>query len=290
MNIEQFESYRPLLFSIAYRMLGSVAEAEDMLQDAYLRVQGQVPESVEKPKYYLTTVVTRLCLNRLSAARTQREQYLGPWLPEPIVTEDRPELVNPAQRVTSYDSISIAFLVLLEALSPAERAVFVLHEVFDYKFQEVGQILAKSEAACRQLFRRAKGHLSQNRPRFEATPEQHERLLHSFINVVELGEIEAFLQLLAQDVTLVPDGGGERGAAIHVLRGQEAVAKFILGTYRLAGSKRIAYRFTSLNGQRAILAHTPDGRPFFAVFIYSDGQTIQLIHVIAGRKLAALAA
>jgi hypothetical protein len=114
-------------------------------------------------------------------------------------------------------------------------------------------------------------------------------LLNSFIKVVELGEIESFLQLLAQDVTLVPDGGGERGAAIHVLRGQEAVAKFILGTYHLGGSKRITYRFTTLNGQRAILAYTPEGRPFFAVFIYSDGRRVQLIHVIAGRKLAAIA-
>lgn len=289
MNIEQFEQYRPLLFSIAYRMLGSVAEAEDVLQDAYLRVQGRAVEAIEQPKYYLTTIVTRLCLNQLSAARTQREQYLGPWLPEPVLTEDRPELVNPAQRATTYDSISIAFLLLLEALSPAERAVFLLHEIFDYKFQEVGAMLGKSEAACRQLFRRAKGHISENRPRFEAAPEQHERLLHSFIKVVELGEIETFLQLLAQDVSLIPDGGGERGAAIRVLRGQEAVSKFILGTYRLVESKDIAYRVTSLNGQRAILAQTPDGRPFFALFIYGDGQTVQLIHVIAGRKLAAIA-
>jgi RNA polymerase sigma-70 factor (ECF subfamily) len=288
MNIEQFEQYRPLLFSIAYRMLGSVAEAEDVLQETYLRLQGHAAEAIEQPKYYLTTIVTRLCLNHLGAARTQREQYLGPWLPEPVLTEDKPELVNPAQRATTYDSISIAFLLLLEALSPAERAVFLLHEIFDYKFQEVGEILGKSEAACRQLFRRAKGHISANRPRFEATPEQHERLLRSFINVVELGDIETFLQLLAQDVTLVPDGGGERGAAIHVLRGQDAVSKFILGTYRLAGAKIIEYRLTTLNGQQAILARAANGRPFFAVFIYGDGQTVQLIHVIAGRKLAAI--
>ncbi len=136
------QQYRPLLFSIAYRMLGSVAEAEDVLQDAYLRVQAHATETIEKPKYYLTTIVTRLCLNQLGAARTQREQYLGPWLPEPILTEDKLELVNPAQRVTTYDSISIAFLVLLEALSPAERAVFLLHEIFGYKYQEVGEILS----------------------------------------------------------------------------------------------------------------------------------------------------
>jgi RNA polymerase sigma-70 factor (ECF subfamily) len=288
MNIDQFQHYRPLLFSIAYRMLGSVAEAEDVLQDAYLRVQAHAAETIEKPKYYLTTIVTRLCLNQLSAVRTQREQYLGPWLPEPILTEDKPELVNPAEGVVMHDSISIAFLMLLESLAPAERAVFLLHEVFDYKFKEIGGMLDKSEAACRQLFRRAKAHIAENRPRFKATPQQHERLLQGFIKVAELGEFESFLQLLAEDVTLFPDGGGERGAATRVLRGRETVSAFILGTYRLA-PKNLHYRLVMLNGQQAILASAAGGRPYFAVFIYSDGDTVNLIHVIAGRKLSALA-
>jgi RNA polymerase sigma-70 factor (ECF subfamily) len=287
MNIEQFQQYRPLLFSIAYRMLGSVAEAEDVLQDAYLRVQAHATETIEKPKYYLTTIVTRLCLNQLSAARTQREQYLGPWLPEPILTADKPQLVNPVEQVISHDSLSIAFLVLLESLLPTERAVFLLHEVFDYKFREIAEMVGKREAACRQLFRRAKQHLAEDRPRFKATPQQHERLLRSFIQVVELGEVEAFLQLLAEEVTLVPDGGGERGAAIRVLRGREAVSAFILGTYRLA-LKELRYELTLLNGQQAILARTAEGRPYFAVFMYSDGEAIHLIQVIAGRKLSAI--
>jgi len=287
MNIEQFQQYRPLLFSIAYRMLGSVAEAEDVLQDAYLRVQGHASETIEQPKYYLTTIVTRLCLNQLSAARTQREQYLGPWLPEPILTEDKPELVNPVEQAVTHDSISIAFLILLESLLPAERAVFLLHEVFEYKYREIAAMLGKSEAACRQLFRRAKGHIAENRPRFKATPQQHERLLQSFIKVVELGELDSFLQLLADDVSLLPDGGGERGAAIRVLHGRDAVAAFIMGTYRLA-PKNLQYGLTMLNGQQAILARTADGRPYFAVFIYSDGDAVNLIHVIAGRKLSSI--
>jgi RNA polymerase sigma-70 factor (ECF subfamily) len=289
MNIEQFQQYRPLLFSIAYRMLGSVAEAEDVLQDAYVRIQGQALETIEKPKYYLTTVVTRLCLNQLSAARTQREQYLGPWLPEPIPTEDKPELVNPLEQAITHDSLSIAFLLLLESLLPAERAVFLLREVFDYSYREIADILGKREAACRQLFRRAKSHLAENRPRFEATPQQHERLLQSFIKVVELGELESFLQLLAEDVSLLPDGGGQRGAAIRVLQGREAVAAFILGTYRLS-PKNLQYNLVMLNGQQAILARTAEGRPYFAVFIYSEGETVNLIHVIAGRKLSAICA
>jgi RNA polymerase sigma-70 factor (ECF subfamily) len=287
MDIEQFQQYRPLLFSIAYRMLGSVAEAEDVLQETYLRVQGQPAETIEKPKYYLTTIVTRLCLSQLSSARVQREQYLGPWLPEPVLTEARPELANPLEQALTHDSLSIAFLVLLESLLPAERAVFLLREVFDYSYREIAGMLDKSEAACRQLFRRAKGHIAEKRPRFKATPEQLERLLHSFIQVVELGEVEGFLQLLAEDVTLVPDGGGERGAAIRVLRGQEAVAAFILGSYRQA-PKDLHYSLVRLNGQPAILARAAGGRPYFAVFIYSDGEKVNLIHVIGGRKLLAL--
>ncbi|HXV43006.1 MAG TPA: sigma factor-like helix-turn-helix DNA-binding protein, partial [Anaerolineae bacterium] len=191
-------------------------------------------------------------------------------------------------QAATRDSISIAFLVLLESLLPAERAVFLLHEVFDYKFREIGEMLGKTEAACRQLFRRAKQHIAARRPRFKANPQQHQRLLQSFIKVVELGEVESLLQLLAADVTLVPDGGGERGAAIRVLRGREAVAAFIQGTYRLAPPD-LQYGLTLLNGQQAILARTAQGRPYFAVFIYSEGESINLIHVIAGRKLSALA-
>ncbi|MBE7555424.1 MAG: RNA polymerase sigma factor SigJ [Anaerolineales bacterium] len=287
MNIEQFQQYRPLLFSIAYRMLGSVAEAEDVLQDAYLRVQAHAAEIIEQPKYYLTTIVTRLCLNQLSAARTQREQYLGPWLPEPVLTADRPELVNPVEQAVIHDSLSIAFLVLLESLLPTERAVFLLHEVFDYKFGEIAEMLGKREAACRQLFRRAKAHIAEHRPRFAASPQQHERLLQSFIKVVELGEVDPFVLLLAEDVTLVPDGGGERGAAIRVLQGREVVSAFIFGTYRLA-PKDLQYNLTLLNGQQAILARTAEGRPYFAVFIYSESEAVNLIHVIAGRKLLSL--
>lgn len=288
MTVEQFNQYRPLLFSIAYRMLGVVADAEDILQEAYLRVQAHANEVVEKPKQYLATIVTRLCLNQLSAARTQRQQYLGPWLPEPILTEQHPELVNPIENVLLHDSISIAFLVLLESLQPAERAVFLLHEVFDYKHSEIAQILDKSEAACRQLLRRAKTYIAERRPRFTVAPEQHERLLHSFIHSVQSGEVEAFLQLLAEDVTLVPDGGGERGAAIHVLRGKDAVSAFALGTYRTT-PPGVQFSLPLINGQPAILARTAEGRPFYALFLYGDGEQIHLVHVVAGRKLAAIA-
>lgn len=287
MTIEQFETYRPLLFAIAYRMVGTVAEAEDILQDAWLRVQNQVTEQIEKPKQYLSTIVTRLCLNYLSSARVQREQYLGPWLPEPIPTEDRPELVNPLEKAITHDSISIAFLVLLESLQPTERAVFLLHEIFDYKHGEIAAMLGKTEAACRQLLRRAKQHVAERRPRFTANPAEHEQLLQSFIQVVELGDVDNFLQLLTEDVTLVPDGGGERGAAIRVLRGRDAVAAFAQGTYRHS-PPGITFTIQALNGQPAIVARRSDGRPYYVLFLYSEGDQVNLIHVIAGQKLAAL--
>jgi len=289
MTLDQFQQYRPLLFSIAYRMLGTATEAEDVLQDAYLRwQQAAAAENIENPKYYLTTIVTRLCLNVLNSARVQREEYLGPWLPEPILTDGRANLINPAEQTMTHDTISIAFLLLLESLSPVERAVFLLHEVFDYKFQEVSDILGKSEANCRQLFRRAKAHIAANRPRFETSPDAVDRLLTSFIKTVETGEIDAFLNMLAEDVKLVPDGGGQRGAAIHVVHGREAVSAFILGTRRLF-AQNATYELVTLNGQRAILAKTEEGRPFFALFLYRSHGRIQLFHVIAGRKLVGLA-
>ena len=285
--LETFQQFRPLLFAIAYRMLGSATEAEDILQDAYLRWQGKAADTIDNPKYYLTTIVTRLCLNQLSAAKNQRETYIGPWLPEPILTENQPDLVDPAQRAATYDSISIAFLVLMESLSPAERAVFLLHEVFAYKFREVAEVLEKSEAACRQLFHRARQHITANQPRFDLEPVQHTRFLQRFIETVEAGEIDAFLQMLADDVALVPDGGGQRGAAIRMVKGREGVSAFILGTRRLAPAG-LHFKIMALNGTPAIVALTTDKRPFFALFLYPQNNTIQMMHVIAGRKLKSI--
>ena len=286
-HVDIFQQYRPLLFSIAYRMLGSATEAEDILQDAYLRWMSQSLETIHNPKYYLTTITTRLCLNELNAARSKRESYLGPWLPEPVLTENRPELANPAERAATYDSISIAFLLLLESLSPAERAVFLLREVFGYKYAEVAGILDKSEAACRQLFHRARGHIEENRPRFDVAPAEHNKMLNRFIVTVETGEIDEFLQMLADDVTLVPDGGGQRGAAIRVMKGRDSVSSFILGVRQLEPAG-IQYEVVTLNGQRAILAVTPERQPFFALFLHTQGGAVQMMHVIAGRKLAGM--
>src|SRR2546421_3287508 len=165
-RVESFETYRPYLFAIAYRMLGSAMDAEDMVQETYLRYQATPPETIHSLKAFLTTILTRLCMDQLHLARRKREMYVGPWLPEPIITADAPELVKVEERVDTEESISLAFLVLLEQLPPIERAVFLLREVFEYDYAEIATFLGKSEIACRQAFSRAKKHLSEHRPRF----------------------------------------------------------------------------------------------------------------------------
>lgn len=282
--IEHFETHRPFMFALAYRMLGTVTDAEDVIQDTFLRVEGKSADTIQNTKSYFATVVTRLCLNRMSA-RSDRDTYLGPWLPEPIPTNRQLTATAPDYRTETLDSLSIAFMMLLEQLSSAERAVFLLHDVFDYKHREIATILDKTVPACRQLLRRAKQHIAANRPRFEQDPVKHTLFLNHFIEVVESGEIETFLQLLADDVTLVPDGGGQRGAAIRVMHGRDPVAKFIIGTRRLAPNG-LTFQLRELNGKPAIVAYTSTQKPFFALFLETQSGVVQLMHVIAGKKLS----
>lgn len=194
--MESFETHRSYLFAIAYRMLGSAMDAEDMVQETFVRVQATPPETIRSLKAYLTTILTRLCLDQLQLARRKRELYVGPWLPEPVRTAASTETGDPAQRIEQEESISLAFLVLLEQLQPFERAVFVLRESFAYEFAEIAIILGKSEAACRRSFSRAKQHLRAHRPRFPASRETHHQLLTSFVRAVEQGELEPLMRLL----------------------------------------------------------------------------------------------
>src|SRR2546428_43888 len=187
-RVESFETYRTYLFSIAYRMLGSAMDAEDIVQETYLRYQAAKPETIHSLKAYLTTILTRLCMDQLQLARRKREQYVGPWLPEPILTEETPDAANPEKRVETQESISLAFLVLLEQLQPFERAVFLLREVFAYEFAEIAAMLGKSEAACRRSFSRAKQHLSEHRPRFPASPQTHRQMLTGFFQAAQGGD------------------------------------------------------------------------------------------------------
>src|SRR5712671_4710868 len=194
--VESFESYRTYLFAIAYRMLGSAMDAEDMVQETYLRYQATQQETIRSLKAFLTTILTRLCMDQLHLARRKRELYVGPWLPEPILTATTSDAADPEKRVETQESISLAFLVLLEQLQPFERAVFLLREVFAYEFAEIASILEKSEAACRRSFSRAKQHLVDRRPRFPPAPEMHRQLLTSFLAAVRSGEMTTLTDLL----------------------------------------------------------------------------------------------
>jgi RNA polymerase sigma-70 factor (ECF subfamily) len=277
--MDLFEEYRPLMFSIAYRMLGSVAEAEDTVQNAYIRYSQMPPGSITSPKAFLSTVVTRLCLNQLQSARAQRESYLGPWLPDPLLTEDEDDPRSPTHRAETLESISIAFLVLLERLTPVERAVFLLREVFDYSYPEIAEIVEKGEAAVRQIFHRAKKFLADERPRFTPSTKHHEQLLGSFMRAVQDGDLGGLTALLTSDVTMWADAGGKvRGAATRPLHGPHAVAQFMISSLRFVQGKLTA-DIRSVNGEPALLLRE-DGKPLVVVSMTFVDEAIRDIRVI----------
>ena len=284
--MESFETYRPYLFAIAYRMLGSAMDAEDMVQETYLRYRTTPPETIRSLKAFLTTILTRLCMDQLHLARRKREVYVGPWLPEPILTTTTPASEDPAERVEREESISLAFLMLLEQLQPFERAVFLLHEVFEYDFAEIAAMLDKSEAACRRSFSRAKKHLSEHRPRFPASRETHRQLLSGYLQAVEAGETTALMNLLSEDVTLWADGGGKiKQAALRPIRGRDAVARFSLGTKRF-WPENSRVELEEVNGQAALIIRT-GGQAFSVLTIDVEEGQIQAIRIIANpEKLA----
>lgn len=281
--MESFETYRPYLFSIAYRMLGSAMDAEDMVQETYLRYQTTLPQTIHSLKAYLTTILTRLCMDQLQLARRKRELYVGPWLPEPIITAETAETVetsDPEKRVEVEESVSLAFLVLLEQLQPFERAVFLLREVFAYEFAEIASMLDKSEAACRRSFSRAKLHLREHRPRFPASPQIHQQLLSRYFQAVQTGEMAPLMNLLSENVTLWADGGGKvKQAALHPIRGRDAVARFSLGTKRFwPANSRV--ELEEVNGQAALIIRTGD-HVFSVLTIEVEQGQIQAIRIIA---------
>jgi RNA polymerase sigma-70 factor (ECF subfamily) len=287
--VESFETYRTYLFSIAYRMLGSAMDAEDMVQETYLRYQAREPATIHSLKAYLTTILTRLCMDQLQLARRKRELYVGPWLPEPILTAETPEAADPEKRVEMEESISLAFLVLLEQLQPFERAVFLLRESFGYEFAEIASTLAKSEAACRRSFSRAKQHLREHRPRFAASRETHRQLLNGYVQAVERGEMKALMSLLSEEVTLWADAGGKRKqAALRPIHGRDAVARFSVGTMRFL-PEEYRMELAEVNGQPAVIIRA-GGQVFSVVTIEVEAEHIRAIYVIANpEKLAHVA-
>jgi RNA polymerase sigma-70 factor (ECF subfamily) len=224
---------RPVAFAIAYRMLGSVSEAEDVMQEALLRVHGaiQAGEHIASPRAFVTTATTRLAINELRSARVRRERYVGEWLPEPIVTDVTDD---PAQRAEMADSLSMAMLVLLESLSPEQRAVLLLHDVFGYRYGEIAEIVGKSEDNVRQLATRARRHVEEHRPRFETTREQRDELARRFFAAAEHGDLAGLEALLARDVVLTGDGGGKVPALARSLHGSNRVARTLINWVRLA--------------------------------------------------------
>jgi len=225
-QLQTFEMHRSLLFSIAYRMLGSVMEAEDMVQETYLRYINTAIDTIESPKAFLSTITTRLCLDHLKSAKVRREEYIGPWLPEPLRTDDATTPID------KYEMVSMAALVLLEKLSPLERAVFLLRGVFEYSYTEIAKIVEKSEANCRQSYHRARQYVHQNRPRFKTSPAAQQKLVKGFLQAIQTGDVDSLNALLANDVTLWSDGGGKATAARHPLVDKNRITRLLLVSYR----------------------------------------------------------
>ncbi len=247
----EFESYRTLLQGIAYRMLGSVVEAEDIVQETYLKWVDCERNQVQNPRSWLVTVCSRLSIDRLKSAQYQRENYVGPWLPEPLVVSE----TSPFDEASIDDSVSIALLYTLERLSPGERASFLLHDVFDYSFDEVAAILEKTPEACRKLASRARARAKENKPRFETSPETHELLMDSFFKAVKEGDLDGIKNLLAEDATLISDGGGKALAARKILEGAAIIGKFFVNIAKQekASLSQFERRFAWYNGAPGLL-------------------------------------
>ncbi len=256
---EEFEEFRSLLFSIAYRMTGRVTEAEDLVQEAFVRLEHarQSGVVVESPRAYLAAVTTRLAIDYQRSARARKETYVGTWLPEPIVANLRD---SPEQMAELSDSLSMAFLVLLESLSPVERAVFLLREVFDYPYEVIASIVDKSDVNCRQIFARARQHLDGHRVRYEASIEQGEAVLRSFIEAAREGDLDQLVALLAPDAVLYGDGGGKANAIREPLHGRDRIAAFLIALFKQVTRLGVGIEAVLVNGGPGIISHDPEGK------------------------------
>src|SRR5918999_79099 len=259
MTDEQLEELRPSAFALAYRMLGSVSEAEDVVQEGFLRLHRARAggERIESPRAYLSTVVSRLALDQLRSGGVRRGTYVGDWLPEPLVTSADED---PARKAEMADSLSLAFLVLLESLSPEQRAAFLLREVFDEPYDRIAEIVGTSEQNARQLAVRARRHVEERRPRFEATREQREELATRFFAAVEEGDLEGLEELLAHDVVLRADGGGKAPALKRALHGRATVARTLIGGLRALARFGLILRREQVNGQPGALVVDSEAR------------------------------
>jgi RNA polymerase sigma-70 factor (ECF subfamily) len=289
MNVDAYDELRPRAFAIAYRMLGSVSEAEDVVQEAFLRLYRaeQEGERIESPRAYLSTVVTRLAIDYLRSARAQRETYVGEWLPEPVLASGEDD---PAQQAEMADSLSLAFLVLLETLSPEQRAVFLLREVFDYPYDRIAEIVGKSEPNVRQLAVRARRHVDEGRTRFDASREQRDALADRFFAAVEEGDLNELEELLAEDVELHGDGGGKAPALARALFGRSRVARTLRNWLRaMPRMGGVTLRRVDVNGQPGALLLDREGRVFSVMALdIADGQVQGIRGIVNPDKLGHL--
>ncbi|MER5448496.1 RNA polymerase sigma-70 factor [Streptomyces sp. NPDC002766] len=273
-----FEEHRPVLLGVAYRMLGRVADAEDVVQEAWLRWSGADRGDVREPRAYLVRVTTRLAIDRLRQVKARNEAYVGPWLPEPYATDFGDAVPDTAEKAVLADSVSLAVLVVLESLSPLERAVFVLREAFGYPYAEIASMLDRGEAAVRQLAGRARRHVEERRPRYEVDPGRRRELTERFLAAAGEGDLEGLMELLAPDVRLVGDSGGKSRAPLRVLETADKVGRFVIG----AAGKGVpdpSFRFMELNGGPALVVLS-EGRPdsVFQLDVF-DGR-IQSVYII----------
>lgn len=284
---EVYEELRPFLFSIAYRMLGSVAEAEDVVQEAFLRYQQALddrPEEIASPRAYLAAVASRLAIDHLRSARVRRETYPGEWLPEPLPTEET--RLEGERYVEEADSLSIAFLLLLERLTPVERAVFLLRDVFDYGYDEIARIVRRSEDNCRQLAARARRHIEAGKPRFEASRARRERLAARFFAAVGDGDMEGLVELLAADAAVYGDGGGKAPSITRPVFGRERVARLLLALGGLWRDLGATVRRTEINGQPgAMILDRSGGLAQVVTLDVVDGAVVTVRSVVNPDKL-----
>ena len=278
-----FERYRRRLLGLAYRMLGSMADAEDAVQETYLRWHAADRGRVSDPKAFLMTTTARIGLDMLTSARARREEYVGPWLPEPVVDT---AALAPDSRTELAEDLSIALLLTLDRLSPLERAAFLLHDVFDFAFSEVATTLGRSEPACRQLAARAREHVRAVRPRCTIAPARsgeidakHEKLISTFMAATRSGDLHALTHLLASEVRVMTDGGGKVAAALNVLDGADRAARFLIGATRKGWREDFTLRFATINGLPGVIVDGPDGPVQTAAFEIEDG-IIKMLYVV----------
>ena len=284
--LDAFDAHRRLLFTVAYQMLGSVADAEDTVQDAWLRWSAAGREDVEDPRAYLVRITTRLALDRLGSARNRRETYVGPWLPEPLLTGTSPD---PADEVELGEQVSLALLVVLETLSPVERAVFVLREVFGLPSAEVATVLGRTEPAVRQLAHRAREHVAARRPRFDTDAAAQREVTERFLAAAVGGDVEGLLAVLAPGAVLLTDGGGKAKAALRPIVGADKVARFLAAVGpEGAAIPGMRIELTEVNGQLGVVASTPEGPFMVTTLVVADGRVEQVLVFRNPEKLAGL--